>query len=218
MKQFIRKIFFTLMVAALIAPASLLAQKEEKEKEVKEKKEKKEGEQIIITRKGDKDEKIVVEVIGDKIIVNGKELKDEEENGDVTVRRHKIKDVWAYGGGDTFTGTWPGGENFRMFDMDENRAMLGVTTEQADGGVEIQTITKESAAEKAGLKKGDVIKKIDSRTMPAIDHPRGLITDNNLNLFVADYVNGKINVFDFDFDLVKSFDAQCRPCYLYFDL
>ena len=178
MKQVIRKISFLLLAAALIAPASLLAQKEEKEKEVKEKKEKKEGEQIIITRKGDKDEKIVVEVIGDKVIVNGKELKDDEENGDVTVRRHKIKDVWAYGGGDTFTGTWPGGENFRMFDMDENRAMLGVTTEQADGGVEIQTITKESAAEKAGLKKGDVIKKIDDKKIESPDDLSETIQDH----------------------------------------
>jgi serine protease Do len=178
MKQRCRKIFFTLLVAALIAPASLLAQKEEKEKEVKEKKEKKEGEQIIITRKGDKDEKIVVEVIGDKIIVNGKEVKEQEENDDVTVRRHKIKDVWAYGGGDSFTGTWPGGENFRMFDMDENRAMLGVTTEQAEGGVEIQTITKESAAEKAGLKKGDVIKKIDDKKIESPDDLSETIQDH----------------------------------------
>ncbi len=175
MKQLIRKGLFTLLVAALIAPAPLLAQKEEKEKEVKEKKE---GEQIIITRKGGKDEKIVVEVLGDKVIVNGKELKDEEENGDVTVRRHKIKDVWAYGGGDSFTGTWPGGENFRMFDMDENRAMLGVTTEQADGGVEIQTITKESAAEKAGLKKGDVIKKIDDKKIESPDDLSETIQDH----------------------------------------
>lgn len=178
MKQFIRKISFILLVTGLITPASLLAQKEEKEKEVKEMKEKKEGEQIIITRKGGKDEKIVVEVVGDKIIVNGKELKDQEENGDVTVRRHKIKDVWAFGGRDAFAGTWPGGENFRMFDMDESRAMLGVTTEQADGGVEIQTITKESAAEKAGLKKGDVIKKIGDKIIESPDDLSETIQDH----------------------------------------
>src|SRR5436190_11549647 len=152
MKQLIKKISFILVAVALMAPASLLAQREEKDKEAKEKepKEKKEGEQIIITRKNNKDEKIVVEVTGDKVIVNGKEIKDDND-GDVTVRRHKIKDVWAYGGGDALTGPWPGSDNFKMFDVDENRAMLGVTTEQADNGVEIQTITKESAAEKAGL-------------------------------------------------------------------
>jgi serine protease Do len=176
MKQLIIKISFTLLAAALIAPASLLAQKEEKDKEAKEKKE---AEQIIITRKGDKDEKIVVEVVGDKIIVNGKELKDDKEEGDITVRRHKIKDVWAYGGGNAVAGTpWPGSDNFRMFDMDENRAMLGVTTEQADGGVEIQTITKESAAEKAGLKKGDIIKKIDDKEIESPDDLSETIQDH----------------------------------------
>jgi len=174
MKQLIRKVSFTLLAAALIAPASLLAQKEEKEKEVKEKKE---GEQIIITRKSNKDEKIVVEVVGDKVIVNGKELKDDDD-GDVTVRRHKIKDVWAYGGGDALTGTWPGGENFKMFNMDENRAMLGVTTEEAENGVEIQTITKESAAEKAGLKKGDIIKKIDDKKIESPDDLSETIQDH----------------------------------------
>jgi hypothetical protein len=59
MKQVIKQFSFIILAAALIAPASLLAQKENKEKEVKEKKE---AEQIIITRKGNKDEKIVVEV------------------------------------------------------------------------------------------------------------------------------------------------------------
>ena len=41
--------------------------------------------------------------------------------------------------------------------------MLGVTTEKADKGVEIQDITKESAAAKAGLKEGDIITKIDDK-------------------------------------------------------
>jgi serine protease Do len=174
MKQLIKKISFILVAVALMAPASLLAQREEKDKEAKEKKE---GEQIIITRKNNKDEKIVVEVTGDKVIVNGKEIKDDND-GDVTVRRHKIKDVWAYGGENAPTGTWPGSDNFKMFDMDENRAMLGVTTEQADNGVEIQTITKESAAEKAGLKKGDIIKKIDDQEIESPDDLSESIQDH----------------------------------------
>jgi len=177
MKQALKRVLLTLLVAAFIAPASLLAQREEKEKKEKEVKEKREAEQIIITRKGDNDEKIVVEVTDDKIIVNGKEIKENKE-GDVTVRRHKIKDVWAYGGGDTHTGTWPGSGNFKMFEMDENRAMLGVTTEQADNGVEIQTISKESAAEKAGLKKGDIITKIDKEEIESPDDLSEAIQDH----------------------------------------
>ena len=86
MKQFTKMMSFLILTAGIMAPGSLLAQKEKD-------KEKKEGEQIIITRKGKSDDKVVVEVVGDKVIVNGKELKDNED-GDVTVRRHKIKDVW----------------------------------------------------------------------------------------------------------------------------
>ena len=37
--------------------------------------------------------------------------------------------------------------------------MLGVITEKTDEGVKIQDITKESGAEKAGLKEGDIITK-----------------------------------------------------------
>ena len=102
MKQIIKKLSLTLLATALVA-SSLMAQKEDKDKD-KEAKDKKEAEQIIITRKGSKDDKIVVEVKGDKVIVNGKELKENDDDGDVTVRRRKIKDVWAFDG-DGFTGT-----------------------------------------------------------------------------------------------------------------
>ena len=175
MKLLIKKISFTVLAAILLAPASVMAQKEDKEKEAKEKKE---AEQIIITRKGNKNEKIVVEVIGDKVIVNGKELKDDKD-GDVMVRRHKIKDVWALGG-DGLTGAWNDDYNdhLKMYNEDENRAMLGVTTEEADNGAEIQSITKESAAEKAGLKKGDVITKIDDKKIETPDDLSETIQDH----------------------------------------
>jgi len=47
--------------------------------------------------------------------------------------------------------------------MDENRAMLGGSTEKTVGGVEVQDVTEESAAEKAGIKEEDVITKIDDK-------------------------------------------------------
>ena len=56
-----------------------------------------------------------------------------------------------------------------LFSVDSNRAMLGVVTESDDKGAEIQSVTKESAAEKAGLKKGDVIVKIDSRKIESAE-------------------------------------------------
>lgn len=149
------------LAVALLVPASLLAQKDEKEKEAKIKND---AEQIIITRKGDKGEKIIVEINGDKVTVNGKSVDEyKDKNADVSVRLHKLKTLegmrapgaWSYNGNDNF--------NFDLFSEDANHAMLGVTTEKADQGVEVQSITKESAAAKAGLKENDIITKIDDK-------------------------------------------------------
>jgi len=172
MKQTCIKFFALVFAMALLFPASLLAQKDGKDKEAKEKKE---AEQIIITRKGDKNEKVIVEINGDKVTVNGKPL-DEYKNkeGDVNVRVQKFKEfegmprvprvgAWSYNGNDNF--------DFNLSTDDANHAMLGVTTEKADQGVEIQSITKESAAAKAGLKENDVITKIDDKK---IENPDAL--------------------------------------------
>ncbi|MET0392437.1 MAG: PDZ domain-containing protein [Chitinophagaceae bacterium] len=148
MKQLIKKTSLVLVAAAAMMPAPLLAQ------DIKEDK-KKETEHIIITRKGDKDEKVVIEINGDKVTVNGKAVDD--KNGDITVQRSKDSHVWAYSGGVT-DGVW--NDNFALFNGDDDRAMLGVTTEANDKGAQIKTITKDGGAEKAGLKTGDIIKKI----------------------------------------------------------
>ncbi len=166
MKQLFKTLSFLFLATAFVVPVSLKAQ-DEKDKEVKEKKE---AEQIIITRKGGKDQKVVIEVTGDKVIVNGKEVNEKDKDGDITVRRHKIKDVWAFGG-DGMVGSLNGlGDQLRMYNLNdnlfsvsENRAMLGVTTSQADKGAEVESVTEGSAAEKAGLKKGDIIKTINDR-------------------------------------------------------
>jgi len=167
MKKLIRKSWLFMLTAALLAPAALLAQPGEKDK-VKD--EKKRTEQIVITRTGDKNEKVVVEVNGDKVTVNGKPI-EEYKGDDVTVR--KLKDAWAYSDKFDNNFTYNGNDNFRAFSMDSNRAMLGVTTEKSDDGVEIQNVTKESAAAKAGLKEGDVITKIDDKK---IEDPDDLST------------------------------------------
>ena len=162
MKQIIKKVAAVLFTAALMAPLGLVAQDKDKEKEEKDKKDKKEAQQIIITRTGNNDEKEVIEVIGDKVTVNGKPI-DELKDGDISVHTKRIKDAWAYGGGDEYGLGQSLNQNFAYQTTTENRAMLGVTTEKADKGVEIQSISKESAAEKAGLKLGDVISKIDDQ-------------------------------------------------------
>lgn len=163
------KFFVMSLAISFLAPASLLAQKEEKEKVVIEKeiKAKKDVQQIIITRKNEKDDKIVIEVNGDKVTVNGKSLDEfKDKNSDVNVRVQKFKEPdalsWIPGMGNnwTFKGD---GDNFRFFSDEANHVMLGVTTEKTEAGVSIQDVTKESGAEKAGLQKGDVILKIDDK-------------------------------------------------------
>lgn len=161
MKNFSRNPLVPALAAMLLLPAALLAQPGEKDKE----KDKKESQQIIINRNGNKDEKIIVEVNGDKVTVNGKPI-EEYKGDDVIVRSGKNK-ITTFGNGTT---SWNfSGDNFQYFNIDSNRAMLGVTTEKSDKGVEIQEITKESGASKAGLKKGDIITKIDDKAITTPD-------------------------------------------------
>ncbi|RYG44845.1 MAG: PDZ domain-containing protein [Chitinophagaceae bacterium] len=161
MKQVIQKISFTLLLTAALVPASLLAQTTKADKEEKENKS---TEQIIITHKGSKDEKIIIEVVGDKVLVNGKEIKDGD--GDVTVLRNRFKDMKSLGARYNYNYN---ADNFNSIVFDDNRAMLGVTTEKVDNGVEVQEVTKGSAAEKIGLKKGDIITKIDDKKIDSPD-------------------------------------------------
>lgn len=166
MKNSIKNIASAALAVALMAPLGLLAQEGKEKEKDKEVKEKKDVETIIITRKNADNDKVVVELNGDKVIVNGKEVKD-GEGGDVSVHRSKIKDVWAYSNGAGQSFNWNGNGN--LFSMDENRAMLGVTTDKTEGGAIVEEVTKESAAEKAGLKKGDVITRIDDMKITSPD-------------------------------------------------
>jgi serine protease Do len=158
---FIRRI---LLAGAILftVPAALWAQnkKEEKVQDV---------EQIIITRKGDVDKKTVIEIQGDNVKVNGKNVNDIKD-GDVTVRRKKVKDIEALVESKLdrlenldldFDLNFDDNGNVMLFREDANRAMLGVMTKPDEKGAIIDSVTKESAAEKAGLKKGDIIITID---------------------------------------------------------
>ena len=156
-------------IAALLATFSIPSFSQdvkEKEKDKEAKETKKEVEQITIIRKTDDKTKTVVEINGDKITVNGKPIEDLKD-GDITVHRNKYKTMEGlnyYGtprtraSGGNFN--WDSGDEFRVFDVDENRAMLGVVTEEVDGGVKVTELTDESAAKKAGIKEGDIITKI----------------------------------------------------------
>ena len=153
MKQYFIKGFVIAGIALVTVPA--LAQNDKsKEKSDKER------QTIVINRSGEANEKTVIEINGDKVLINGKEAKD---NKDVSVNVHRYKD-WSNLSPSIAQGNWnvhfgDGGPT-SLFTEDSNRAMLGIVTDENDKGAEISSITKESAAEKAGLKKGDIITKI----------------------------------------------------------
>ena len=164
MKQYLIKGFLFAGVAILSVPA--LAQKE-KEKEDKE------MQCISITRKGNTDEKTVIEIKGDKVLINGKEAKNSD---DVSVNVSKVRDYSALarsrvrsGGGDFNFDFDNDGPAISLFNEDANRAMLGVTPDDDDKGAKVTAVTPGSAAEKAGLKKGDVITRIGSQKIEEAD-------------------------------------------------
>jgi serine protease Do len=172
MKQLIIKGVFA-GLALLTVPVVFAQDKNDKDKT----KDKGEMQQIIITRKGNVSGKTVVEINGDKVLVDGKEIKGED--GDVSVRTHKIRDAVALRGrmgapGDfNFNFDFDGHNGMDLFREDENRAMLGIMTDDDDKGAKITSVTKESAAEKAGLKEDDIITKIDDSK---VDDPEDVST------------------------------------------
>jgi serine protease Do len=156
------------------------------QREVKERpeiKEKKETQEIIIRKKGDKDAKISIEIKGDNVTINGKPLSDFKD-GEITINKRNIR---IFDGNNNFS--FSDGDDIEMLLNRQDigsirraieskpRAFLGITTnaktddgdEPQTAAVEITGVTKGSAAEKAGLKEGDIITKIDDAkvTTPA---------------------------------------------------
>jgi len=154
-------------IMALLLPATAGAQKEDKEKQKDSKASKgsKGIEQIVITRKRDNNDKVVVVIDGNDVTINGKPAEDYKD-GDITVNRNNFKELNALvrTPRNRVTGWNEGhdGDNV-FFNVDENHAMLGVVTEKEDEGARITEVSRESAAEKAGLKEGDIITRIDDR-------------------------------------------------------
>jgi serine protease Do len=148
--------------------------------------------EIVIQHKGGKDAKVTIEIKDGDVLVNGKPVS-EYDDSTLTIHRRKVvsrnSNNYSYGNGFSYSspdmvapGTgvqvFPNGSS-GVWNLDNNRmgtvsrAQLGVLSEnREDGkGVRITGVTKASAAEKIGLKIGDVITKIDDEE---ISSPRSL--------------------------------------------
>ncbi|MEP7238418.1 MAG: PDZ domain-containing protein [Ferruginibacter sp.] len=162
-----KKIVFTAAVMCFAAFTTLTAQDDKGDKGTKGDKDKKETQEIIIRKKGDKDTKITVEVKGDKITINGKPLSEFKDD-EITINKRNI--IIRDGKGGTRFQMNPQdleGFSWSSDDNDEPSAFLGVTTsttnEGKSKGALVTEVSKGSAAEKAGLKNGDIITKVNDR-------------------------------------------------------
>lgn len=118
-----------------------------------------EKKEIIIEEKAKgKTEKMVIKIDGNKVTING--VPAEDYKG----KKHIVIDNEIVINGDEVHIPRKGSVFFHGFE-NSNRAMLGVLTEKDEKGARIKEVLKESAAEKAGLKEGDVITKLNGTTI-----------------------------------------------------
>jgi serine protease Do len=113
----------------------------------------KDNREIIIIKNGDNQKKLTIETKDGNVFINGKP-SSEYKGDDVTVIKQRFNSDSNF--------LYSPGANRRLLAtrLHDNKAFLGVTTEKSDNGVKILKISKGSAAEKAGLKEGDIITKV----------------------------------------------------------
>jgi serine protease Do len=170
MKSNIKKMILPAFLLGAMTLAAVHVSAQEKEKEKPKKSEKMdEYDQLIIKRKGgmdkEKDVKVVIELKGDEVIVNGKPLNEFDDDdlailkNDISIidgRRYRVatprtpRSAFNEGG-------WSWSGDGQAFTLEPDKAFLGVSSTKGENGVIITEVTKESGAAKAGLKTGDII-------------------------------------------------------------
>lgn len=133
-------------------------------KESTENNDKSTKEETITIRKknlGDKHEKLTIVVDGDNITVNGKPLEELKDSDVEVLRNRHSADLGMLL--PKLRAMAPAGDMKMLMNRylaSGNKAFLGVVSEKTEKGVRITSVEKESAAEKAGLKKDDIITKV----------------------------------------------------------
>jgi len=117
--------------------------------------------EIIIRKKGGNSNKMTIVVDGDKVTINGKPA-DDFKNEDVTIFR-RDREMAGVPHVRRMISPRPPFSPDVLEDLgsfNSNRGLLGVMTTKADDGAKVVEVTDESGAEKAGLKKDDIITKV----------------------------------------------------------
>jgi serine protease Do len=180
MKRFLTGFAFLVTIVQFL-PLSFAAAQEKTEKE-----------EIIIRKKGNKKEKLTIVVDGDNITVNGKPV----EKGDKNIIIEKIERgdhpvemriphmrisprMYHYYERDADQLKRKSMEMIKEYRKKSfHDAFLGVITEENEKGTLISEVVKESAAEKAGLKKGDIILKVSEKAVKNTGDIAEVIEDN----------------------------------------
>jgi serine protease Do len=137
--------------------------------------------EIIIKKKNpDINEKLVIEIKDDEVIVNGKPI-EEFINDAVSVRIHSPKQYNLIAPASPFR--FPGSswslERGNMYNgsADAFQPFLGVMTEGVPEGTKILTVSENSPAAKAGLKKDDIITRLNGEIVTDHEHLTAFIRD-----------------------------------------
>ncbi len=109
--------------------------------------------EVIIIKNNDKDNKITVETKNGEVFINGKPASEYKDDNVSVIT----------GKGNRNNLTISRNDNMQFFSDHKNQPFLGVTTEKTNNGVKITDVSESSAAEKAGLKEGDIITKVDNK-------------------------------------------------------
>lgn len=159
MKRYLLSITGIAALALLLSTGAMAQDKEKSKSKLGD------NDEIIIRKKGDKDQKVTIEIKDGNITVNGKPL-DEYKDDDLVIKKGRRGGAVMVAPGSPFrSGSWSMNDNEDFFGnaSSGNKAFLGVVTEETEGGVKVEDVTDGSAAEKAGLKEGDVISSIDDK-------------------------------------------------------
>jgi serine protease Do len=128
----------------------------------------KKEEKVVIRRDGS--DKTVIEIHDGAVFVNGEEVASLSEAKDPDLRK-KIVIENGSGRGDLRGFDFNDDETPDGMEPDSRRAALGVYTDPArkKSGAYVKDVSPGSAAEKAGLRSGDVITKVDDRAIASAE-------------------------------------------------